>query len=204
MTALPSPSTRLLRNGSVYTVASVASAATALLITPLLTRQLGVAEYDHVAVAVVVLNIAINILSLGLPIAIIRVVHAESSGRAIARNLAIMGFALVFLVAGLAALITALAGQRNEIVFALLAGGAGGAIAMILAYHVATENPRSYVFVSFGMSFGAPAGGFLCIVLFGPLAIHYLIGLAAVYVLVAILGQVIQLVQLLLVIPSSM
>ena len=185
---MSSPSNRLLRNGSIYTFASVASAATALLVTPLLTRRLGLAEYDRVAVAIVVLNIAINILSLGLPVAIIRMVHAETGGRIKARNIAVMGFALVLTAAGLAALVAAIAGQREEIAFALLAGGAGGAAAMVLAFYVATENPRPYVLVSFGLGLGGPAGGLVCVLTLGPQAIHYMTGLAVVYVAIAVSG----------------
>ena len=138
--------------------------------------------------AIVVLNIAINLLSLGLPVAIIRAVHTEADGKLSARNIAVMGFALVLTAAGLAALVAAIAGQREEITFALLAGGAGGAAAMVLAYYVATENPRPYVLVSFGLSLGGPAGGLVCVLTLGPQAIHYMTGLAVVYVAIAILG----------------
>lgn len=183
-------SKRLLRNGSVYTFSSAASAATALLITPILTRTLGVQQYDQVAIAIVVMNIAINFLSLGLPTAIIRAVHSEPSGRPLARTIAVMGFAVVLATAGLAAGVASFVGLGSGIAFALLAGGAGGAIAMVLAFYVATERPRPYVLVSFGISLGGPAVGVLCTITLGPQAIHYIGGLALTYVVMAVLATV--------------
>jgi O-antigen/teichoic acid export membrane protein len=166
----------------------VASAASALLITPVLTRSLGISEYDKVAVAVVVLNIAINLLSLGLPTAIIRAVHSEPAGKPLGSAIAVMGFAIVVTAAGLAALVTALVGPGNALAFALLGGGAGGAVGMVLAFYVATEDPRSYVITSFGLSLGGPLVGLACTATLGPQAIHYMGGLALAYLLVAVVG----------------
>jgi O-antigen/teichoic acid export membrane protein len=175
-------------NGSAYTFASVASAATAILITPILTRSLGLQEYDGVAVAIVVLNIAINLLSLGLPTAIIRAVHSEREGSAIARSIVIMGFAVVLVTSGFAGLVATFAGQGAGIALAIVAGGAGGSVAMVLAFYVATENPRSYVVTTFGLSLGGPAVGLICTLVFGAHALTYVAGLALAYFSVALVS----------------
>lgn len=179
-------SRRLLRNGSVYTFASVASTATALLITPVLTRSLGIEEYDKVAIAIVVWNFGINLLSLGLPTAIIRLVHAESAGRPLARGIAAMGFIVVIAASGTTALLAWACGFAPEIPWALLAGGAGGAVSMTLAYFVATENSRAYVIASFGLSLGGPVAGLFSTIALGPLAVNYVAGLGAAYTVVAV------------------
>jgi O-antigen/teichoic acid export membrane protein len=195
---LSDSSRRLLRNGSVYTFASVASTVTALLVTPLLTRTLGLAEYDKVAVAVVVLNATINLMSLGLPTAIIRAVHSDTDGRSVARRIAVTGFVVVLATAVAAGVIAGLSGWGSEIAVALVAGGAGGAVAMVLAFQVATERPRGYVLISFGTSLGGPLVGLLSALVLGSHAINYVGGLAATYVLVAVIGAV------LLALPGSM
>lgn len=147
-------------------------------------------EYDGVAIAIVVLNISVNLLSLGLPTAIIRAVHSEVDGPRRGRALAIMGFGVVTVTSWLAATVVAISGQGSSIALALVAGGAGGAVAMVLAVYVATDNPRAYVVTSFGLSLGGPAIGLVGTYVLGAQSTNYVTGLAVAYLGVAAVSVV--------------
>ena len=90
---------KLLGSGSIYALASIAPILSTLLITPVVTRALGAADYGIVAVSVTLYQLGGVLLSLGLPAAITR--HAIVARSGVAGATALVAFGtLASLVAG--------------------------------------------------------------------------------------------------------
>lgn len=174
--------------GSIYTLATAAPMLAGVLILPVLTRQLSISEYGHVAVALVVIQFGTSVAGLGLPTAITRHALVSSSGAPGARGIAL----LAGLFAASLALISALAlalwsavtgvGGVGVYVLAVLAAGAGAAIANVQAYSLAVKDAWFYVRITVGLGFLAPAAGLAVVIVWRQSAEDYLIGMVAIYV----------------------
>lgn len=187
-------SSKLLGRGSIYTLATAAPALTALLITPLLTRALPVGEYGHVATAIAVMNVGVNLLALGLPQIITRHAYSEDSGEPGARGLAMVGATLVtvlMVVVG-AGLWTAhalgAASVHPALILAVVASGAGAGVAMSQALSLARNAAWTYVALAFGVSLVAPLAGLGLSYTTNKTATAYYLGVVAVYLVVVAAG----------------
>lgn len=79
MTAPPSASAHLLGRGSIYTIARAAQLLAALVVTPLVTRQLSAGEFGVVATATRVGQVLAVLVAVGLPAALARI-YFEGGG----------------------------------------------------------------------------------------------------------------------------
>lgn len=180
---------RIVGRGSIYTLASAAPMLTGLLVTPALTRSLPIAEYGRVSVALVTMQFALGLLTLGLPLVITRHAHVEGSGAAGARGLVVAGAATVLLlsvvVSGAYFGIVARLGSETPwpVLLALVAGGAGAGMAMAQAYALAEEDSWFYVALAFAMSLGAPAVGLVAILLTSATASAYYVAVVVTFLL---------------------
>lgn len=183
-------SREVLGRGSIYTLATAAPMLAGVLVLPVLTRQLTIAEYGHVAIAIVVIQFGTGLAGLGLPTAITRHALVATSGPAGARGIALLAGAIATAIAVAAALSLtawmAATGQAGGGVFllALLASGAGAAAANVQAYSLAVNDAWSYVRIAFGLSLIGPATGLFIVFVGVKTAVGYLAGMTGVYVLV--------------------
>lgn len=189
-------SSRLVGRGSIYTLATAGPMLTGILITPLLTRTISVDDYGVVALAIVVMQFLVGVLSLGLPLVITRHVFVESTGDAGARGLALVGASLVLLATAIAATIGLTLTLTTDLdlqlafLLAVVAGGAGAGVSMAGAWAVAHDRARFYVLISLCVSLLAPVVG-VSAVLLGPRnAVTYFSASTLVYVLVDVAALV--------------
>lgn len=96
-----SASRALLGKGSIYTLATAAQLAGAVLVQPALSRLLPRAEYGRAALAIVVTNLLGLLLTLGLPAVITRE-YFQKGGRNSARVLVTITGAIAVVLGGLA------------------------------------------------------------------------------------------------------
>lgn len=185
---------RLLGRGSIYTIAAAAPMLAGVLVTPMLTRSMDVAEYGKVSTAIVVMQFTLGLLALGLPVAITRHALTEPSGDPGARGIATIGALLVAPVALIVAAGIALAGGFPEqagglaLALALVSGGAGAGIAMAQAWAVAREDSWFYVALAFGISLLAPAAGLVAVYFLHAGALVYITAVAITYFVVEVIG----------------
>lgn len=97
--AAPAAGRKLLGQGSVYAVATVAPILVTLGLTPVLTRLLGPFEYGLVGVSITLYQLGAVLLGLGFPAAITRHAIVEKSGLAGARGIAAASALLAVLLA---------------------------------------------------------------------------------------------------------
>ena len=188
---MPSKSREVLGRGSIYTLATAAPVLTGVMILPIITRQLSIIEYGHVAVAIVVVQLGVGVAGLGLPTAIIRHALVADSGPAGARGIALFAAGLAATAAtisvGALLLWGWVSGTDGVAIFAIacVAAGAGAISANVQAYCLATRDAWTYVAIAFGLSLGAPLAGLGAVLVFGPSATQYMTGFFAIYVVVA-------------------
>lgn len=186
---MSSAASRILGRGSIYTLASAAPMLTGLLVTPALTRSLPIAEYGRVSVAIVTMQFAIGLLSLGLPLVITRHAHVEQSGEEGARGLVLWGSSGVLILSVAASsgyfAVAGLLGSHTPgpVLLALVAGGAGAGMAMAQAYALARDASWFYVALAFAMSLLAPAAGLVTILLTSATATAYYLAVVVVFLL---------------------
>jgi len=176
--------------GSVYTIATVAPILVTLLITPLVVRLLGTAQYGYVGISITTYQAVAVILPLGLPAAVTRHALIERSARAGAAGLVLLGAAIAVVIAIPVGLTSPLWG-------AILFGGVGwllvwpvissvGLAWMALGQSMLRADDRARTFVGLGwtMAIAPPATALALCVLTGADVIVYLAALASVQVLV--------------------
>lgn len=175
---------RLFGSGSVYTLALVVQLSAALLVVPIVTRVLFVAQYGTVAAAMVVMTVVSILGAAGLPEAASRTYFRGEEGPRDAHRL-VVGTAAVALVVALVAEVT---GPLWAPVFSLeytavvrLAVWGGAATAVMLAGQSllrAVDRVWSFLVVSAVASLGAQGLGLALTVADGTPA-AYMAGLAA-------------------------
>ncbi|MBN9106405.1 MAG: lipopolysaccharide biosynthesis protein [Propionibacteriaceae bacterium] len=184
---------RLLGRGSIYTLASAAPILAGILVTPFLTRSMGVAEYGVVAAAIVVMQFAVGVLAMGLPVAITRHALTEHSGHAGARGVAVLGAILAFgtalVIAGACAFF-GVSGWLSESVLAaaIATGGLGAGLAMVQALAVAREDVWEFVALAFGTSLIAPAVGLGVVVVWRQDPLAYVLALLCTYACISVVA----------------
>jgi O-antigen/teichoic acid export membrane protein len=172
-------SKRLLGRGSIYTLASAAPMLTGILVTPLLTRSIDVVEYGRVALAIVIMQFLVGVLTLGLPVVITRHAFTEGSGEAGSRAIAISGSLVALVIAGSSGLSLGLAHVflGNEvplmIVWAIVAGGAWAGVVMAQAWALARDDSWLFVGLAYGVSLVGPTLGLFAVRLTAPNGQNY-------------------------------
>lgn len=187
---MSSATRRLFGTGSIYTLATAAPMLTGIVITPLLTRALGLLEYDDVSFAIVIMNFTVGVLALGLPVAITRHAITEKTGEPGSRGIAVAGALIAIVIAVVVATVLYLSGHGVGIALAVLAGGLGGGVAMTQAYSLARQDSWFYVALALGVSFLAPAIALVAVFSVSPTSTTYYFALTIVYLVVCVAGFV--------------
>lgn len=180
--------------GSVYTIGTVAPILVTLLITPLVVRLFGTAQYGYVGIAITTYQAVAVILPLGLPAAVTRHALIERSGRAGAAGLVLLGAALAVVIALPAALTSPIWG-------AVLFGDVGwlliwpvvssvGLAWMALSQSMLRADDRARAFVGLGwtMAIAPPAAALALCVISGADVVVYLMTVAIIQVIIGASG----------------
>lgn len=191
---MPSASSRLIGLGSLYTLGSAAPTLAGVLVTPVLTRALGVNQYGQVSVAIALMQILLVLFTLGLPLVITRHMYREASGEEGARALSTVGALLVLTpvaaAAGVVVMVMRISGNGSSFALplAVIAGAAGAGIAMCQAWCVASQRAPVYVALAFAVGLVAPVVGVISVLLVSRSATAYMTSIACVLVLVDLLA----------------
>jgi O-antigen/teichoic acid export membrane protein len=185
---------RLLRQGSVYTLANALKIAAAALAIPIATRLLDPSDYGFVTLATTLQLLLGTLIALGLPEAILRFYY-DDGHRAIAARELIASSAVVSLAVtvALAALILIAAPSGSGYVTALLFGIALGLPTAVLAgcrsLLRAEERPRAFVVVSLISTVGAQVLAVVGVII-SPVPATYLVGVMVAMVIATVTGLV--------------
>lgn len=191
---------KLLGDGALYALATVAPILTVLAVTPVVTNILGAIGYGQVAVAISVYQVASVFVAFGLPAVITRDALLEDSGFPGASGQIFMGALLA--VAG-----TAIAGITTSfwspyvfpdvpmVLIALsLTAGAGLAIVTLAQGLVrAAERVLTFVFIAGTAALLPPVLGLLAVFVVEASAVAYVAGLAAGYGVAALVAVAVAL-----------
>ncbi len=174
----------------MYTIGTVAPILVTLLITPLVVRLVGTAQYGYVGISITTYQAVAVILPLGLPAAVTRHALIERSARAGAAGLVLLGAAVAVVIAIPVALTSPAWG-------AVLFGDVGwllvwpvlssvGLAWMALGQSMLRADDRAKSFVALGwtMAIAPPASALALCALSGAEVVVYLVALAIVQVLV--------------------
>jgi len=183
----------LFGRGAVYTVARASQLLAALVVTPLVTRQLSTGAYGTLATASRVSQVVAVVVGLGLPAGLVRI-YFDGRGHDRARRLV----ASTFLVALAMALVVHLTGPWWSALFRGLPYGAALTAAVWLAVPVcmleasqgilrAKDDASGFVIAAMTASAGGQLVG-LVVVARGGGAAGYLIAVAVVTALAAVLA----------------
>lgn len=185
----------VLGRGSVYTLATAGPALAAVAVIPVVTRLLGRAQYDVVAVAVVVVQVGFILVALGLGAAITRQYILDDAGAAGARALVLQG-AVVSLV--LTAVLVAAAPwwmplvldrpASAELLLALVACLGGAWMVLAQAYLRGADRAVAFVVLAILAGLAGPVAGLVGVAVGHRSALVYLVGLAAGYVAAGVVG----------------
>jgi O-antigen/teichoic acid export membrane protein len=191
----PSATRAVLGRGSLYTIATAGPALAALAVVPVVTRLLPVPQYDLVAVATVVVQVAYILVALGLGAAITRQYVLDADGAPGARGVVLAG-------AGVAALLTAVLAVTGplwaplllgrpftaEVLLALVAGVGGAWMVLAQAYLRGADRPGPFVLLAVAASLVGPAAGLVAVAVAGRTAAVYLSGVTGGYLLAGVAG----------------
>jgi O-antigen/teichoic acid export membrane protein len=189
-----SASRTVLGRGLLYTAGTAAPVLSNAVITPFVTRLVGPAQYGIVATSLVVIQVGMIVAGLGLAAAITRHGILEGSGVAGARSLVHRGAAAAVLVALSASLAVVPIGRLvgvddyRALVMAFLAAAGFSVVVNVQSYLRVLDRPLPFVLLSLGAALGGPALGLLVLLAGDPTAAGYLAGLAAGFVLTAVVG----------------
>ena len=166
----------------IYLGVSVLQVVLVALVTPILTRRVGVGQYGQLTLAIVVAQVLGVTLNLGLPFAAQKVFAGEDGDR---RSRGVLAISAVFTVA--ASLVIVLAAPAwgpavglNRVVDARLAAVWAGCFALTmtsLATLRSGDRLRMAIFVAALQSMGAQAVGVLLLYWWTPTVTNYLCGL---------------------------
>lgn len=193
----PSATRTVLGRGSVYTLATAAPALATVAVIPVVTRLLGPARYDVVAVAVVVVQVGFILVALGLGAAITRQYVLDRAGAAGARALVLQGAAVS---TALAALLTGTARwwmplvlgrpASAELVLALVACLGGAWMVLAQAYLRGADRAAAFVLLAVLAGLAGPVAGLVALAVGDRSAVAYVAGLTAGYVAAGVVGLV--------------
>jgi O-antigen/teichoic acid export membrane protein len=191
----PSPTRAVLGRGSLYTLATAGPALAALVVIPVVTRLLPVGEYDVVAVATVVIQVAFILVALGLGASVTREYILGGNGAPGARGSVLVGAGIA---AGLSGVLAAAGPWWSphvlghplgvEMLLALVAGAGGAWLVLAQAYLRGADRAGPFVVLAVVASLAGPVVGMICVALGEPDAKHYLAGVAAGYVVAGLAG----------------
>lgn len=195
--AAPAAGRKLLGQGSVYAIATVAPILVTLGITPVLTRLLGPFEYGLVGVSITLYQLGAVLLGLGFPAAITRHAIVEKSGLSGARGIAAASAVLAVLLA--AALLGASPlwsplmmppEHSNLVVWPMISAVGLSALTASQSMFRASENVRAFT-VFAALAAAVPPGlGLVSVWLAGAVAANYLPLVAAGHLVVGALSMV--------------
>ncbi|MEO6143792.1 MAG: oligosaccharide flippase family protein [Dermatophilaceae bacterium] len=197
MTANPgaAASKGVLGRGSIYTLGTAAPILANAAVVPIVTRLLGKPAYGVVAIAIVVIQVAMMVGSLGMPSVITRQGILARSGVAGARALVVRGS---LMTSGLATVLILAAPLWDPLVQESLRGALLLALAAS-AFFVVVENsqallrvldrPGAFVSLSLTATLGGPLLG-LALLTQDRSPERYLVGLTAGYAAAAVVGLV--------------
>ncbi|MFF1528381.1 lipopolysaccharide biosynthesis protein [Cellulomonas sp. NPDC058312] len=190
----------VLGRGSLYTIATAGPALASLAVIPVVTRLVPVAEYDLVAVATVVVQVAFILVALGLGAAITRQYILDADGAAGARGVVIAGAVLASVVTAVLAATgpwwaPALLGRpfTTELLLALVAGAGGAWMVLSQSYLRGADRPGPFVALAIGASVVGPAAGLAAVAATERTAVVYLSGVVGGYLLAGAAGLVLVL-----------
>lgn len=162
--AAPAAGRKLLGQGSVYAVATVAPILVTLGLTPVLTRLLGPFEYGLVGVSITLYQLGAVLLGLGFPAAITRHALVEKSAlsgaRGIAAASALFALLLAAVLIGAAPLWSPLMmpeGHRDLVVWPAISAVGLSALTASQSLFRASENVRAFTAFA-ALSAVAPLG----------------------------------------------
>jgi len=195
--AEPSATRAVLGRGSLYTIATAGPALASLAVIPVVTRLLPVAQYDLVAVATVVVQVAYILVALGLGAAITRQYILDADGAAGARGVVVAG-------AGIATVLTAVVAATGplwapvllgrpftlEVLLALVAGAGGAWMVLAQSFLRGADRPGPFVLLAVAASLLGPAAGLVAVAVAERTAAVYLAGVAGGYLLAGVAGLV--------------
>lgn len=175
--------------GSSYALSSLTPIFTGLIVTPIVTRLLGLEQYGSLASALVIVSISLVILTLGTPSAITRLnfqkrAQREFTAVAISFNLLIsIGIAFFLWV------LTKILGWSSVglIGSAISVGALGAFIAVFQANAIFEMRPLRYAYLAIGVGVLAPLTALFYIFTFGPTTDSYLNGLLSAYLVIIVL-----------------
>lgn len=190
----------VLGRGSLYTLGSVAPILANVLVTPVVTRVLGVGEYGVVAVGLVLVQVGSMVAGLGMAASITRHGIMERSGEAGSRKLALQGSALATLLVLAAVATGPLWGEpvlgtpwQAGLAFAALAAAGFATIQNAQSFLRVQDRPLPFVALSTVATLGGPVAGLLLVTLRASDAEDYLFGLLLGYLVAGLAGIVLAL-----------
>lgn len=185
----------LLKQGSLFTVATAAPVLVTVLVTPALTRVLGADEYGIVGLTQVILQLGIVLLSFGIQEPIARHGIMEPSGLNGATWIALALVVPSAFVAAVAIITTqwwvpAIMHTPNRPAFSLTIAAAMlyGIIGSFQAVLRAANRPGPFVVMSMLASFIAPVLGLTAVLLVGRNADLYMVGMIVGYLVSFVYG----------------
>ena len=185
---------RLLRRGSVFTLANALKIGAAALAIPIATRLLDPSVYGTVTLATTLQLMLATVVALGLPEAILRFYyderHGEAGARALIASSVVVAFVVTSGVAGLVLIAGALgAGETEPLLWgcalALPTAVYGGCMALLRAQ----ERTGAFVLVALTASVGAQALAVVGVIL-EPVPATYLAGVMVAVAVATIAGLV--------------
>ncbi len=185
---------RLLRRGSVFTLANALKIGAAALAIPIATRLLDPSDYGTVTLATTLQLMLATVVALGLPEAILRFYyderHGETGARALIASSVVVAFVVTSGVAGLVLIAGALgAGETEPLLWgcalALPTAVYGGCMALLRAQ----ERTGAFVLVALTASVGAQALAVVGVIL-EPVPATYLAGVMVAVAAATITGLV--------------
>lgn len=183
---------KILGNGSIYTVATIAPILALLAVTPLVTSVLGSEAYGSVAVAISVYQLSSVLLVLGLPSMVTRDALMSENGFGRATGYVVVGSIVGLLLAAVACVTAffwvpyAFPNIDPVVVIGGIVAGAGlGIITLGQAVLRAAERAVTFVMIAIPAALLPPILGLALLVLVDKSSETYVVGLAVGYLIVA-------------------
>jgi O-antigen/teichoic acid export membrane protein len=182
---------RLLRQGSVYTLANALKIGAAALAIPVATRLLDPSDYGIVTLATTLQLLLGTVAALGLPEAVLRFFYDDREDRDAARELVassiLVSFAVTAVIAALVLLLVPSGDYRLALLFGTALGLPTAVMASCRSLLRAQERPAAFVAVSLISTVGAQALAVVGVII-RPVPATYLIGVMVAMVVATVAG----------------